>query len=415
MVTGNLRRALTSLAAFIVDIPRRLLAFLRRAYTSFTVHVFDIPPRLLALLLLLLFLGLPLTGLDIYTLGIFITANVFAIFAVSWDLLVGRTGQISLGHALFFGVGAYASALLFKYFSLPLWFTIPMALLAGFSVALLVGFPCLKVKGPYLALVTMAFPIILSAVIYSFAPVTGGEQGIINLPTFFPFPNYFLRKLAEYYFTLILLAASAMIVYKIANSKTGIVFVSILDNELASKASGINVTRYKLLAFAISGLFGSLAGAVYAHLLTIANPPTLLLTISFLPVILTILGGLGTIYGPIVGAYIYYILNNYVFERVITIPSLWQVIIVNDFVQIRFPIHTEYLMLLVFTAVVVLLVIIRPRGIARLVVDKLKDLEEARDIEERARKRQLNIRRSADKLKAAFERSKKEPEPATKG
>jgi len=355
-------------------------------------------------------------GLDIYTLGIFVTANVFAIFAVSWDLLVGRTGLISLGHALFFGVGAYASALLFKYFSLPLWFTIPMALLAGFSVALLVGFPCLKVKGPYLALVTMAFPIILSAVIYYFAPVTGGEQGVINLPTFFPFPNYYLRKLAEYYFTLILLAASSMVVYKIANSKTGIVFVSILDNELASKASGINVTKYKLLAFAISGLFGSLAGAVYAHLLTIANPPTLLLTISFLPVILTILGGLGTIYGPIVGAYIYYILNSYVFKNVIRIPPLWQIHIVTSFLpEINSPIYTDYLMLLVFTAVVVLLAIKWPRGTARLVVDKLKDLEEAREIEKRARKRRLNIRRSVDKLQAVFKGSKKKPEPAPKG
>ena len=380
------------------------------------MHVLDIPPRLLAFLLLLLFLELPLMGLDIYTLGIFVTANVFAIFAVSWDLLVGRTGLISLGHALFFGVGAYASALLFKYFSLPLWFTIPMALLAGFSVALLVGFPCLKVKGPYLALVTMAFPIILSAVIYYFAPVTGGEQGVINLPTFFPFPNYYLRKLAEYYFTLILLAASSMVVYKIANSKTGIVFVSILDNELASKASGINVTKYKLLAFAISGLFGSLAGAVYAHLLTIANPPTLLLTISFLPVILTILGGLGTIYGPIVGAYIYYILNSYVFKNVIRIPPLWQIHIVTSFLpEINSPIYTDYLMLLVFTAVVVLLAIKWPRGTARLVVDKLKDLEEAREIEKRARKRRLNIRRSVDKLQAVFKGSKKKPEPAPKG
>jgi branched-chain amino acid transport system permease protein len=274
-------------------------------------------------------------------------------------------------------------------------------------MALLVGFPCLKVKGPYLALVTMAFPIILKGVIDYSTPITGGEMGI-GVPTFFPFPAalFDLRVLSEYYLTLILLAVSAMIIYKIANSKTGIVFVSILDNELASKASGINVTKYKLMAFAISGLFGSLAGAVYAHKVTVVNPPgTLSLTISFLPVILTILGGLGTIYGPLVGAYIYYILDGYVFKNLIRLPTQWEIHIVTAFLpEIRFPIYTDYILYLVFTIIVVLLVIKWPRGIARLVVDKLKDLEEAREIEERGKKHRWNVRRLFDKLKALSKR-----------
>lgn len=349
-----------------------VLTYLRRVYSSFAVHVFDIPPRLLAFLCLLLLLFLPITRPGSYALGILIATNIFAIFAVSWDLLVGRTGQISFGHALFFGVGAYASALLYRYFRLPHMVTIPLALLIGFSVALLIGFPCLKVKGPYLALVTMAFPIILTSLVYFFRDITGGELGV-SAPILFPFLTVYQQRLAEYYFTLILLLASSIILYKIANSKTGIVFISILDNELASKASGINVTKYKLMAFAISGLFGSLAGAVYVHLSWFsapANPPTLALTRSFLPIILTLLGGIGTIFGPLVGAYIYYILDGYILSVLIRIPSEW-----------------EHAKLLVFVFVVVILIIKWPRGIAKFVVDKLQDLEEARELEEIERAR----------------------------
>jgi len=294
--------------------------YLRRAYSSFAAHVFDIPPRLLALLLFLSLIALPLTGLNPYLIGIMTSANLLAIFAASWDLLVGRTGQMSLGHALFFGIGAYATALLFKYYSLPVWVTVPLAMVIGAAAGLLIGFPCLRTKGPYLALVTMAFPIILTAIVYYFDDIFGGEFGIRSLPTFFSSLASAERRMANYYFTLLLLFASAVILYKIANSHTGIAFISILDDELASKASGINVTRYKLIAFTISASFASLAGATYAHILRVANPPLLSLTWSFIPVIVTFLGGLGTIYGPILGAYIYYVLDRYVLTILIEIP-----------------------------------------------------------------------------------------------
>jgi branched-chain amino acid transport system permease protein len=345
--------------------------YLTRIYSSFTAHVFDIPPRLLALLLFLFLIVLPIGGLNQYVLGILASANVLAIFAASWDLLVGRTGQISLGHALFFGGGAYITALLFENYGLPFWITIPIAVLITTLFALLIGFPCLRVKGPYLALVTMSFPIIIGSIV-GWAPLTDifhGEIGFRGLPRFFPFLKIQDQALAEYYLTLLLLFISSVILYKIANSKTGIVLVSILDDEVASKASGINVTRYKLMAFAISGLFASLAGCTQAHLLKLANPPMLSLTWSFIPVVVTFLGGLGTIYGPLLGAYIYYILDRYVLTILVKIPP--------EFV---------YAKLLIFTAIVVILILKWPRGLARFTTDKLQDLEEARDIEERGPK-----------------------------
>jgi branched-chain amino acid transport system permease protein len=166
--------------------------------------------------------------------------------------------------------------------------------------------------------------------------------------------------------------------YKIANSKTGIVFLSILDNEVASKACGINVTRYKIMSFIISGVFATMAGCMQAHLMQRSASPSMLeLTYSFIPIIITFLGGIGTIYGPIVGAYIYVILDRYFLTDLL--PKL-----LRDNFQVTLPREFEaFGTWLVFALIVLILVIKWPRGVARFATDKLEDLEEARDLDER--------------------------------
>ena len=345
----------------------------RRAYLSFATHVLDVPPRLLSLLLFLLLVFFPVTiggqGDPFYRTGksilrILISANIYAILAASWDLLV-RAGQMSLGHALFWGVGAYTTGLLSVIYGLPLWTTIPLSVLIGTLMALVVGFPLLRVKGAYLVLVTMALPLILNGLISPFKHLSLMWPILSGLPSFFPFLKTHEETFANYYFTLLLLLVASIILYKVANSKTGIVFVSILDDELASKASGINVTKYKLLAFAISGFFATLAGCVFAHVNDIANPASLEITISFMPIMMTILGGIGTIYGPIAGAYIYWLVDSYVLTKVVDIPTVWHWII--------------------FALFVIVLIIKWPRGMARLVTEKLEDLQEERELEERGK------------------------------
>jgi branched-chain amino acid transport system permease protein len=235
------------------------LKYLRRAYTSFATHVYDVPPRMLAFLIFIILMIVPLTQLNLSIMENLTYANMIAILAVSWDLLVGRTGQISMGHAIFWGVGAYSAALLFQYFGWPVWMTIPITLLIGVGIAMAIGIPCLRVKGPYLALVTMSLPLAASGFLYYYTGVFKADTGIELsriFPTSFGWAGHFV---ANYYLSLSLMAISAVIIYKVATSRTGVVFVSLLDDELASKACGINVTKYKLMAFAISGLFGSLA------------------------------------------------------------------------------------------------------------------------------------------------------------
>jgi len=343
---------------------------LRSIYTKFATNILDRPGRLLALLIFLLLLILPITKPTHFFLMVMVNAFTMATFAASWDLLVGRCGQISLGHGLFFGIGAYITALLCHYQGLPIYVTIPIAVLIGALIAVPVGLPALRLKGPYLSLTSMALPLIVLGLVLTARDITYGEEGIGPNARFFPTLGWYQQWVGEYFLALIILLISASIIYKIANSRTGIVFVSILDDELASKACGINVTKYKLMAFVISAVFASLAGAYVAHSLTTgtrASPTgTLGLTVSFLPVIFTALGGIGTIYGPIAGAFIVTILDQYILGReVMNIPIAWHPI--------------------TYIIPVILVLILWPRGIARYATDELEDLQEERLLEERGR------------------------------
>jgi branched-chain amino acid transport system permease protein len=371
--------------------------YLRRAYTSFATHVYDVPPRMLAFLIFIILMIVPLTQLNLSILEELTYANMIAILAVSWDLLVGRTGQISMGQAIFWGVGAYSAALLFQYFGWPAWMTIPITLLVGVGIAVAIGIPCLRVKGPYLALVTMSLPLAATGFLYFYPGVFHSDIGIplgSLFPASFGWTGHFV---ANYYLSLSLMAISAVIIYKIATSKTGVVFVSLLDDELASKASGINVTKYKLMAFAISGLFGSLAGCVEAYFSSRATPTTSFdVIISILPILVTILGGIGTIYGPLVGTYIYYLLDQYVFPPIVRFvdPSLAR--------------STDVIGLIIFLAIVIIFATRWPRGIARAIVDKLDDLQEAREIEEIEKKKVKRFSRWRNALTLHIRRKRSE-------
>jgi len=383
-----------------------VLSYFRRGYSTFTAKVIDVPPRLLSFLFFLLLLVFPLTKPSSDLLQTLAQYSTLAIFAASWDFLVGRSGQLSLGHALFFGVAAYSTGGLISHFGLPLWETIPLSVLICVLVAFLVGFPCLRVKGPYLALVTLAFPIILLTIFLGLpSDWFGAENGITGLPVFFPIEKglgwqaqeraLYQQSIAQYYLILLFLFVSSYILYKLAYSKTGIILVSILDDEVASKASGINTTKYKLMAFGISGFFAALSGCLYVHSGHTGSVglSSLALTQSFVPIILTIFGGLGTIYGPIAGAYILMFLGEFVLHDLM----LGLAGLMTDIGLVGLGQHLEWNIStwvgsgtspgLIFIIIVIILVIKWPTGIAKSLVDKLDDLQEARELEERGKKK----------------------------
>ena len=275
-------------------------SYVGRAYKGFRGEVLVLPSRTMVLLFCLILLLLPLVMAHPYYLRILIMASIFAIFAASWDLLSGFTGQISFGHALFFGVAAYTSALLNLNIGLPPWLTIPLGALAAVVAGLVVGVPCLRLRGTYLALATLAFPLILTGVVFVIPDITGGELGVSGIDRLSE------SRVIEYYIAVTLMVILGFVMWKITDSKTGIIFHAIREDEVTARASGINTTRYKLLAFCLSGLFAGIAGGIYVHFMRIAGPSTLELMLSFQAIIWAIFGGIATIYGPMAGVFILY-------------------------------------------------------------------------------------------------------------
>ena len=276
------------------------MAVIRMALRYVRNEIFVLPTRVIGVLFVITLLVLPLLTDDMYILRILAIAAIFAIFAASWDLLSGFVGQVSFGHALFFGVAAYTTALLNLRLGWAPLITIPIGALASVLVGLLVGIPCLRLKGPYLGLATLAFPIMLMGIIFVFPKFFGGELGISGIT------RLASVRLLEYYIAVILMLVLCYIMWKITDSKMGIIFHAIREDEIAVRASGINTIKYKLLAFCLSGFFAGISGGLYTHFLRIAGPSMLAVLMSFQAIIWTIFGGIVTIYGAVVGVFILY-------------------------------------------------------------------------------------------------------------
>ncbi len=262
------------------------------------------PKGSLFLALPILLLLFPAITSDYYILTILIYANVYAVFAASWDLLAGVTGQFSFGQALFFGVAAYMSGALNLFLGLPPWMTIPIGGAFGVIAGLIIALPSLRLKGPYFAITSLIFPTILSGIILMYPEITGGEEGLYGLT---PISNDIV---ITYYLSLFLMLASIYALLKIVNSRIGLIFRSIRDDEDVAEATGINTVKYKFLSFAISGFFAGIAGGFQTHLLMFVGPFIFNPFYSFQAILFAGLGGIGTIIGSVGGAYLMSILNE---------------------------------------------------------------------------------------------------------
>jgi branched-chain amino acid transport system permease protein len=270
---------------------KKLFGILRR-------EVLVLPSRVIVGLFFIGLLVLPIISKDPYTMRILALASIFAILAASWDLLSGYTGQMNFGHALFFGVGAYAAAIFNLNLDIPPWGSIPLGGLVAVLAGLIIGIPSLRIRGTYLALTTLAFPIILLGIVYAIPDITGGELGLSGLDRLTG------SRMGDYYLTVIVMLVLVSIMWKITDSNTGIIFHAIREDEVAVRASGINTTRYKLMAFSLSGFFAGVSGGLYAHFMRIAGPSTLEVSMSFTVVIWAIFGGIVSIYGPVGAVFI---------------------------------------------------------------------------------------------------------------
>ncbi len=282
----------------------------KRLLKDFRFSVLPVPGRLIAIIFFVALFITPLITDKDYYLFVITMSNILVIFAVSWDLLSGYSGQVNFGHALFFGVGAYTVGLLVKYLGWQPWATIPIGTLVATGVGVATCFPALRLRGPYLSLLTMAFPLMLQGMVMAFKGVTGGEWGIPGIP---PLAATYT---ARYYIVLIVMTAAVLMMWKITDAgskyiRTGLLFHAIREDEIAARASGINTIRYKILAFAIGGFFCGLAGTLYVHMLGTASVGYLSMVMSFQAIIYVVFGGIVSIYGGVIGVYVLYTLLQF--------------------------------------------------------------------------------------------------------
>jgi branched-chain amino acid transport system permease protein len=255
---------------------------------------------------LLLFALLP-WGLGAYHQHILIVSLFYVMMAASWNLLAGYTGQVSFGHAAFAGIGAYASGILAAKAGINPWLGVAAGTLMAALFGLLVGMICLKLGGIYLSLTTLAFSEILHIVINNEYEITRGTMGlqVPGLLNTYSKPGYFYIFLAA---TLLTLG----IVYRLIHSNAGLNFRAVLNDERAAAALGVDVVRVRVLAFTVSSALAGMAGALYGHYLLLITPHIPSLDQQFLVLSMTVIGGLGSFAGPIIGAFSLEILSEYI-------------------------------------------------------------------------------------------------------
>lgn len=274
-------------------------------------EILTVPGRIIGVVFLLALLVAPLVLDNPYYLRVLTLAAIFALYAASWDFLSGVTGQLNLGQGLFFGVAAYVAVLLNTRLDLSPWATIPIGAVAAVAVGLIAGIPALRLRGFYLGLVTMAFPTIVAGLLYVMPELSGGELGLSGAA---PLTD---SRALRYYVVIAVVAVSVLILWKLADPKSrivrlGVILHAIKADEITARASGIDTTRYKLVAFAVSGLFAGIAGGLYAHFMRVATPSSFELSFSLQPILWTIFGGAGTIFGAVAGAFILFPLTELV-------------------------------------------------------------------------------------------------------
>ncbi|TCP98392.1 amino acid/amide ABC transporter membrane protein 2 (HAAT family) [Serpentinicella alkaliphila] len=237
-----------------------------------------------------------------FTIRMLIMAGIYMVLAMSLNLITGITGQLSLGHAAFYGIGAYTSALL----SIRLGFGFLItALLGGIFTAIIasiLGAATLKLQGAYLAIVTLGFSEIVRIILLNWMSLTRGPMGITGIPR----PkilNYQINSSSDYYYLILIIVVVTYIsMNRIIDSRLGRAFRAIKEDDLAAQSMGINVLRYKIMAFTISAFYAGIAGSFYAHYVTYIDPQSFTFGESIQILSMVVLGGLGSMQGVMLGA-----------------------------------------------------------------------------------------------------------------
>jgi branched-chain amino acid transport system permease protein len=285
------------------------------------------------------------------------TIGIYAIAAIGLNLLIGYTGQISLGHGAFFGVGAYTGAILATKASFPFWLAVPAAGLFTAAVGMVFGIPSVRLKHLYLTIATLAGQFIIEYVFVQWEGLTGGAAGISVVGT-----TLFGLDLGNdrtfYYVIFICLVVMTWIAVNLVRTRFGRAFIAIRDNDRAAEGMGIPIFLYKLLSFGISSFYAGFAGALFAYYMMSITPEPFNLWLSIVFIAMIIIGGLGSIPGSVFGAIFIVIL-----EEVLSHATEY---LMNIDASIGVAITIAPLREFVFGLAIVLFIIFEPKGLAEV-------------------------------------------------
>ena len=263
------------------------------AISSWREILYLIGPRLALILGLLI---APLVAPSLYWQRVLSIAAIYGLLALSFDFLASFVGLVCLGGAFFTGIGGYIAGVLNSSFGLPPALTIPIATIAGAVVSTLLLLPCLPLRGVYFAIVTLMYPLLFERIIAATA-IFGGTEGLSGLASL---PN----RWVEIYLIIGVLLISVFGLRRLVNEDIGLVLRGIKDNDQSVRASGMNITYYKAQAVFIASAIGCFAGAYLSHLYTWAGMSLFALDFSIMPIAATVIGGMGTLAGPVLGSLI---------------------------------------------------------------------------------------------------------------
>ena len=291
-------------------------------------------------LLLLVTLIMPLVS-SLYQTTIMIQALIFVMLALGLNIAVGIAGQLVLGYAAFYAVGAYAYALLNQFFGLGFWVCLPVGGLLAVLFGLALGFPVLRLRGDYLAIVTLGFGEIVRLILLNWTSLTGGSGGIKNIPG----PSFFGTQLPIeqntlfiYYIALLAVILTIVVITRLKNSRVGLALQALREDEIACEAMGIDLARVKLSAFALSSCWAGFAGVIFAAKNVFINPFDFDFMKSAMILSMVVLGGMGSIVGVVIAALILILAPEYLRA------------------------FSDYRML-IFGAIMVIMMIFRPQGL----------------------------------------------------
>jgi branched-chain amino acid transport system permease protein len=242
-----------------------------------------------------------------YILHVLIIMAIYTILTLSLNLIIGFSGQVSLGHAAFYGIGAYVSSLLVVNFSIPYCVALPAAAVGAGLFGVLLGIPTLRLKDDYLAIVTLGFGLILVYVALNI-DYLGGTDGFMGIPSPSFFGVKFGTKVRFLAVALAMVGVTLFFMHRIKRSRIGRALAAVRDDEVVAKVMGVNATKYKVMAFGIGSAFAGIAGSLYSAYVHYIDPHTFGLSTSIIILCMVVLGGIGSIAGSVIGTAILVIL-----------------------------------------------------------------------------------------------------------